>query len=123
MELEERFKYAQKRNSDLNAQVQFVESDMQKLARDTGEQVQIHMRTAEQNQRRVDATDKAFVDIKSMISQFKNERRHSKERMASQRGYSGGRYSRESSPDAQSNQRDSNSPVGRRNSPLRSFRR
>ena len=97
MELEEKFKYAQQRNNDLNAQVEYVGRDMQKLAKETGDQVQIHMRTADQNQRRVDATDKAFTDIKSMISKFRTERNHSKER--SQRGISGGRYSRESSPD------------------------
>ena len=41
LELEEKLKYAHLRNTDLNAQVEFVERDMQKLARDTGEQVQI----------------------------------------------------------------------------------
>lgn len=41
LELEEKFKYANIRNKDLNAQVEFVESDMQKLAKETGEQVQI----------------------------------------------------------------------------------
>lgn len=37
LELEEKFKYAQLRNTDLNSQVNFVESDMQKLAQETGE--------------------------------------------------------------------------------------
>ena len=32
-------KYAAQRNTDLNAQVDFVERDMQKLAKETGEQV------------------------------------------------------------------------------------
>ena len=71
LELEEKFKYAQQRNTDLNAQVEFVERDMQKLAKETGEQVRIQVRTVEQNQRRADATDRAFTDIKSMISQFR----------------------------------------------------
>ena len=44
LELEEKFKYAHARNADLNAQVEFVERDMQKLAKETGEQVQIQMR-------------------------------------------------------------------------------
>ena len=41
MELEEKFKYAQQRNQDLNAQVDFVERDMQKLAKDASDQVQM----------------------------------------------------------------------------------
>ena len=96
LELEEKLKYSLQRNDDLNHQVGYVERDMQRLAQETGEQVQLHMRTAEQSQRRVDATDRAFADIKSMISQFRNERNTSKERVqgASQRG---NRYSRENS--------------------------
>lgn len=96
LELEEKLKYSQQRNNDLNHQVGYVERDMHRLAQETGEQVQLHMRTAEQSQRRVDATDRAFADIKSMISQFRDERNSSKERAlaASQRG---NRYSREDS--------------------------
>lgn len=41
LELEEKMKYAHIRNTDLNAQVDFVERDMQKLAKETGQQVQI----------------------------------------------------------------------------------
>ena len=37
LELKEKFKYANQRNIDLTSQVEFVEKDMQKLARETGE--------------------------------------------------------------------------------------
>ena len=47
LELEEKLKYATQRNQDLNSQVQFVERDMQKLAKDTGEQVQMQIRNVE----------------------------------------------------------------------------
>lgn len=36
LELEEKFKYANQRNRDLNAQVEFVEKDMQHLAKEAG---------------------------------------------------------------------------------------
>ena len=55
------------------------------------------MRSNEMQARRADATDRAFTDIKSMISQFRQERVQSKERL--NRGRSGGRLSsREASP-------------------------
>lgn len=98
LELEEKFKYAHQRNSDLNAQVEFVERDMQKMAKETGEHVSVTIRQVEKTQKREEATDRAFTDIKSMISQFRRERKSSKEALTQQRGVSGGRLSREDSP-------------------------
>ena len=45
LELEEKFKYANQRNRDLNAQVEFVEKDMQNLAKETGAQVAMQTKT------------------------------------------------------------------------------
>ena len=93
LELEEKFKYSNIRATDLNAQVEFVERDMQKLAKETGEQVQVQIKTVQKTQKREEATDRAFTDIHSMIQQFRHERNSSKEK--SHRGNSGGRYNRD----------------------------
>ena len=70
---------------------------MQKLAKETGEQVQIQMRNVQMKERKEEATERAFTDIHSMIQQFRHERASSKERLqASQRGNSGGRYNNSS---------------------------
>ena len=54
---------------------------MQKLAKETGEQVQIQMRNVQMKERKEEATERAFTDIHSMIQQFRHERNSSKERL------------------------------------------
>ena len=68
------------------------------MAKETGEHVSAQIRQVEKTQKREEATDRAFTDIKSMISQFRRERNCSKEALAQQRGISGNGLSREGSP-------------------------
>ena len=79
LEWKEKYKYQNVRNGDLTSQVENVERDMQKLANEAGKQAAFVTIQGEKSQRKEEATEQAFVDIKSMISQYRKDRITQKE--------------------------------------------
>ena len=74
LEWREKFKYSSARNNDLTHQVEYVEKDMQRIAKEAGTQQAFATFQGEQMSRRDEEQERAFVDIKSMISQYRRDR-------------------------------------------------
>ena len=74
LEWKEKYKYQSVRNSDLTTQVESVEKDMQRMANEAGRQTAFVTLQDERSQKKEEATEQAFVDIKSMISQYRRDR-------------------------------------------------